>query len=140
MTISFLNVPMNKEILHEILDSETPVLYHCTAGKDRTGMISMLLFSVLKFDKETIFQDYLQSNNQRKSLIEKRLNLAHHLHFLFPKMDIGVLEELSWIKPEFLNEMYASIEKKYGSVDHYIHQVLGISETEREKYVEKFLE
>lgn len=127
-----------KEIIHNILGSEAPVLYHCTAGKDRTGMISMLLLTILKFDKETIYQDYLQSNNQRQKIIEKRFNLAHSLHFLYPKMDIGVLEELSWIKPEFMDETIRSIETKYGSMDNYIHNILGVSEEQREMYIRKF--
>ena len=127
-----------KEIIRQILDADPPVLYHCTAGKDRTGMVSMLILTILKFDKETILEEYIQSNNQRKKTIEKRLNLAQSLHFLYPKMDIRVLEELSWVKKEFLDTAYNSIEQKYGSMDNYIHQVLEISEEQRQKYIEKF--
>lgn len=132
------NPEIIKEIIHQILDSDTPVLYHCTAGKDRTGMISMLLLTILNFDKETIYQDYLQSNNQRKKVIEKRLDLANSLHFIYPKMDIKVLEELSWIKPEFLDTAYQSIEKKYGSMDNYIRNVLKIPDEQQKLYIEKF--
>lgn len=39
-----------------------PILFHCAAGKDRTGIAAALLLSALGTDRETIFQDYLLSN------------------------------------------------------------------------------
>jgi len=128
-----------KQILTEILDSNQPILYHCTAGKDRTGMITALILSILKFDKETIYQEYLLSNNLREKIIKKRLNTAKNLHFLFPKMDISVLEKLSWIERSYLDAALDEINLKYGSIDNYIHQVLGINEEKRMSYIQKFI-
>lgn len=132
------NPEIIRQIIMEILDSEHPVLYHCTAGKDRTGMISALILTILKFDKETIYNDYLLSNNYRKKLVNKRLNLATSVHFLYPKMDIGVLEKLSWIESDYLDSAFNEINNKYGSTDVYIQKVLGISENKREQYIQKF--
>lgn len=128
-----------KKIITEILESNQPVLYHCTAGKDRTGIITALIMSVLKFDKETIYNNYLLSNNYRKQLVEKRLKLANTLHFIYPKMDLKVLEKLSWIESNYLDAAFDEINKKYGSTDIYIQQVLGISENKREEYISKFM-
>lgn len=128
-----------KKIITEILESNQPVLYHCTAGKDRTGIITALIMSVLKFDKETIYNNYLLSNNYRKQLVEKRLKLANTLHFIYPKMDLKVLEKLSWIETNYLDAAFDEINKKYGSTDAYIQQVLGISENKREEYISKFM-
>ncbi len=127
-----------REIITGILESETPVLYHCTAGKDRTGIITALILTVLRFDKQTIYNDYLLSNNYRKSFVDKRLSLARNLHFIFPKLDIGVLEKLSWVETAYLDAAFNEINKKYGSVDRYIQVVLGISENKREEYILKF--
>jgi len=127
-----------KKIITEILESEQPVLYHCTAGKDRTGITTALILTILKFDKETIYNDYLLSNNYRKKLIFKRFKLANNLHFLYPKMDVKVLEKLSWVETEYLDAAFDEINNKYGSVDTYIQQVLGISEDKREEYIKKF--
>ncbi|KMQ67932.1 protein tyrosine phosphatase [Chryseobacterium sp. FH2] len=127
-----------KKIITEILESDQPVLYHCTAGKDRTGITTALILTILKFDKETIYNDYLLSNNYREKLVGKRLNLAHNLHFVYPKMDIKVLEKLSWIETAYLDAAFDEINKKYGSTDTYIQEVLGISEDKRQEYIEKF--
>ncbi|VXB06817.1 MULTISPECIES: tyrosine-protein phosphatase [Chryseobacterium] len=132
------NPEIIKKIIHEILDSETPVLYHCTAGKDRTGIITALILTVLKFDRTTIYNDYILSNNYRKQLVQKRLHLANNLHFLYPKMDLNVIEKLSWVEKDYLETAFSEIDKKYGSIDIYIHQNLGISENKRNEYILKF--
>lgn len=128
-----------KTIITEILDSDQPVLYHCTAGKDRTGMITALILKILKFDNDVIFEEYLVSNDLRKKVINKRLSLANNLHFIFPKLDIGVIEKTSWIERDYLQAAFDEIDKKYGSMDNYINSVLGISEMQREIYINKFL-
>jgi protein-tyrosine phosphatase len=132
------NPEIIKKIIHEILDSEDPVLYHCTAGKDRTGIITALILTILKFDSATIENDYLLSNNYRKQLVQKRLHLAHNLHFIYPKMDLNVIEKLSWVEKDYLKAAFLEINKKYGSIDIYIHQNLGISENKRNEYILKF--
>lgn len=132
------NPEIIKKIINEILESDQPVLYHCTAGKDRTGITTALILTILKFDKETIYNDYLLSNNYRKKLVDKRLNLANNLHFLYPRMDIKVLEKLSWVERDYLDTAFNEINKKYGSIENYIQQVLGISENKRQEYIQKF--
>lgn len=133
------NPEIIKQIITEILESNQPILYHCTAGKDRTGMITAIILSILKFDNDIIFQEYLLSNNLREKVINKRLNTARNLHFLFPKMDIAVLEKLSWIEPSYLTAALEQINLKYGSMDQYIHNVLGITDAKREFYIQKFM-
>ncbi|WP_139260046.1 tyrosine-protein phosphatase [Chryseobacterium vrystaatense] len=132
------NPEVIRKIITEILESDQPVLYHCTAGKDRTGITTALILTILKFDKATIYNDYLLSNNYRKKLVLKRLKLADNLHFLYPKMDVRVLEKLSWVEASYLDAAFGEINKKYGSIDTYIQQVLEITEDKREEYVKKF--
>lgn len=133
------NPEVIKQIIHEILDSDEPVLYHCTAGKDRTGMITALILKILKFDDKVIFEEYLLSNDLRENVINKRLGLANTFHFVYPKLDIGVVEKTSWIERRYLQAAFDEIHKKYGSMENYIHQALGISEEQREIYIRKFL-
>ncbi len=127
-----------RKIITEILESDTPVLYHCTAGKDRTGIITALVLTILRFDRETIDNDYLLSNNYRRKLVDRRLWLARNLHFIYPKLDISVLEKLSWVETAYLDAAFNEINKKYGSTDRYIQEVLGITEDKREEYIRKF--
>lgn len=133
------NPEIIREIITEILESDQPVLYHCTAGKDRTGIITALILTILKFDKETIYNDYLLSNNYREKLVDRRLSFATNLHFIYPKMDITVIEKLSWVETAYLDAAFNEINKKYGSTDAYIQQVLKINENKRDEYIRKFM-
>ena len=49
-------------VLHRILTSSGPTVYHCTAGKDRTGVFSALLLLMLGVPRDTVFEDYLLTN------------------------------------------------------------------------------
>jgi protein-tyrosine phosphatase len=129
-----------RDIVHRVLEADAPLLYHCTAGKDRTGIITALVLKVLKFDDGTIYNDYLNSNNLRKDIVYKRLKLAKKAHIIYPKLDVGVLEKLSWIESSYLKATFDVIEQQYGSVDNYIHEVLQIDEAQRQRYIDKFTE
>lgn len=99
-----------------------------------------MILKVLKFDDAVIFEEYLQSNNLRSKIIQKRLNLADNFHFIFPKLDMGIIEKTSWVEQNYLQSAFDEIDKQYGSIDNYIHQVLGISDEQREIYIQKFLQ
>ncbi|MDH6576280.1 tyrosine-protein phosphatase [Kitasatospora sp. MAP5-34] len=47
-----------------------PVLFHCSAGKDRTGWVAALMLTALGVDRETVFEDYLLTNTRSAALIE----------------------------------------------------------------------
>ncbi len=47
-----------------------PVLFHCSAGKDRTGWVAALLLTALGVDRETVFADYLLTNDRSAALTE----------------------------------------------------------------------
>ena len=49
------------EIFKIMLASKGTVLFHCTAGKDRTGVLAMLLLKLADVDEETIINDYAAS-------------------------------------------------------------------------------
>ena len=57
------NLEVYKEFLRIIFENVgKPIMFHCTAGKDRTGFATALIFLILNVDRETIFNDYLLSN------------------------------------------------------------------------------
>lgn len=89
-------------------EKNIPLLFHCSAGKDRTGMGAALILSALGVDEETIYQDYLLSNvyleDKYKSIKE-----------LYPQ-----LASLFEVKKEFLQAGIEEIKKQYGSVDNYL--------------------
>lgn len=132
------NTEVIRKIIHTLLDQNHAVLFHCSAGKDRTGIIGALILSILKVDRETIYQEYLLSNNYRQKSIEKQLRWLSLGRLIYPKLDQEVIENFSWIQTDYLRAAFERIDSKYGSMDKYIEQVLQITETDRQNYIEKF--
>jgi protein-tyrosine phosphatase len=115
------------------------ILWHCTDGKDRTGMAAMLLLTVLGADKETIYADYLLTNEYSA----KRLAALKAKISTFPipagKEDIVVFMT-GGVAKVFLDNAYAWLEQSYGSVDAYLEQELGVGAAEKEQLRKMFLE
>ncbi|APR06555.1 Tyrosine-protein phosphatase precursor [Lentilactobacillus parabuchneri] len=101
------------------------VLWHCTSGKDRTGVAAALILYVLGVDTKTIFADYVASNDFLAAQTEQRItnlkeNGASNAEVEHAKVDSGV--DLSYLKSAF-DEM----NKRFGSVTGYITHGLDIT-------------
>lgn len=97
---SYLN--MVDHVMWEIIEliecSKTNVLYFCNAGKDRTGVVSALLLSRMQVDKKTIIEDYLQSADNLKEMLQ-----AYAIQN--PMIDIEVITPHASYMEEFLNKL-----------------------------------
>jgi protein-tyrosine phosphatase len=115
-----------KPFFAELLNAEEGnLLFHCTAGKDRTGMGAALLLTALGVPRNVILADFLASNYYRQD--ENRR--------MFTRMKpIGFTEEMAQnlmgVKESYLQLTFETIEKKYGSVERYLATELGIGKAE----------
>lgn len=105
-------------------ENEVPLLFHCTAGKDRTGMAGALVLYALNIDEQTIMDDYLSSN---KYLEEKYKSI---------KEGHPSLKSLFEVKPEFLQAGIDRMKEDHGSVENFIQNVLDV---DIEKFRAKYL-
>ncbi|UYZ84000.1 tyrosine-protein phosphatase [Entomomonas sp. E2T0] len=107
------------------------MLYHCTAGKDRTGFASLLLLSALSVDFETILEDYLYSN---KAVAGLKRQIAD---FMDNEIDNEALNAILGVSPEYLDHSLQMINKDYGGVDRYLTHTLDIDiKAIRDHYLE----
>ena len=60
-----------KELFRALEAGETPILFHCSGGKDRTGVAAMLILLALGASDETICQDFVRTNVCRRPELEK---------------------------------------------------------------------
>lgn len=66
-----------RPVFDRIIDRPTePVLFHCTAGKDRTGFVAACLLGWLDVDDDVIMADYLATNEVRREFVAERLSQA----------------------------------------------------------------
>ncbi|MFJ9595561.1 tyrosine-protein phosphatase [Streptomyces virginiae] len=99
------------------------VLFHCTAGKDRTGWAGATLLTALGVPRATVEADYLASNDYRRAANDAILS---HL----PAQQAAVYKPLLDVRPEYLNAGYDEVEATYGSFDRYLQDGLGIDARE----------
>ena len=126
-----------KDILRMIIDNEGCILWHCSAGKDRAGIVAMLVESLLGVDDKTIIQDYTMSKQflRRKFFWNKFGLRIVPLKRRFKKILIAMMEA----KPEYLLSPIREIEQKYGSVTEYCKAELGVTDADIARMKEKYL-
>lgn len=124
--------PVYREYMQELLrDANYPTVFHCTAGKDRTGLAAALVLSALNVPRDTIMQDYLASNRHSQDYIDKMVRLIE-IGSLFRANEEAV-RALFAVEASYLNEAFAAIDEHYGSMDNYLQQGLGIGSEERQQ-------
>lgn len=119
-----------------MLQSDGPVVYHCTAGKDRTGWASAVVLGLLGVPRETVMEDYLRSNAM---LVEKNKAMFAALSKSGSSLNPALLEPVMTVKPAYIAAAYDEVERKYGSFDAYVKQGLGLRADEIAALRAKFL-
>ncbi|MGP0031425.1 MAG: tyrosine-protein phosphatase [Acidimicrobiales bacterium] len=100
----------------EVLSSHgaRPAVFHCTAGKDRTGLLSALVLSLLGVPEETVVADYALSGEAMERLRAKLI-----LKYPDGKDVITSIDEVFSAEPANMVELFAYLRERYGSVTEY---------------------
>ncbi|MBQ6537700.1 MAG: tyrosine-protein phosphatase [Eubacterium sp.] len=115
------------------------ILWHCTDGKDRTGVASMLILAALGADEETILEDYLLTNEYNAKKIAGAKVAIDSLD-LDPELKRLAVFGSGAVYEEFMQNAIDALVKNYGSVENYLSDEMGLGEAERQILQEKFLE
>jgi Protein tyrosine/serine phosphatase len=127
-------------VFKALLEAEegAAVLFHCTAGKDRTGVGAALILSALNVDREIIYADFMLTNDFTAATIEERVADAAK-----ETDDEYLLQEvrlLTAVDPAYLDVVFEIIDNQYGGIDKYLTEVIGLTEEDiaalRAKYTE----
>lgn len=106
-------------------------LFHCYAGKDRTGITAAVILTVLGVSKGDIMRDYIETNVMRSE--------ANHTILEYLKKEgrpEAVLEAIRvglCVEPEYLETAYRTANKTYGSFENYITQGIGFKKADWER-------
>lgn len=117
-----------KHALSILLDPnrEGAVLFHCTAGKDRAGILAALFLLILGYKEEDVFNDYLKSDKHSRRIGHVYRALIYMLMWK-KKLGDSVYEAMR-AKDEFLQSALDAAAKKAGDFNRYVREVLGIDE------------
>ncbi|MDN0085063.1 tyrosine-protein phosphatase [Crenobacter sp. SG2305] len=110
-----------RQFFQELAASPGGILFHCTAGKDRTGLAAALLLAALQVPAELIEQDYLASNASLATLNERIAARFAPYGVTLPQ-----LEPLLTVRSGYLQAAFAEIETRWGNLGRYLDEGLGI--------------
>lgn len=114
------------------------VLWHCTSGKDRTGVTGALLLYVLGADMETIKEDYLYTNEQNREYREALLNeMKSNGADEAQLREMRILESVDWM---YIQKFFETIKRIYGSVDAFLSEQIGMNEERIHMFREMYTE
>ncbi|MFB6892350.1 tyrosine-protein phosphatase [Kitasatospora sp. NPDC056327] len=109
-----------RAVLNSLVERDDEnVLFHCTAGKDRTGWASAALLTALGVPRETVEADYLASNTYRAAEIAATLAQL-------PPAQQEVYRPLLDVRSEYLAAGFDEVRRQYGSFGAYLKSGLGL--------------
>ena len=123
-------------LLRSIADAEAAVLFHCTAGKDRTGWAAALLLHLAGVADETILEDYLLTNTFSSTTREKYLGLVRE-HLGADKVD--VYERVMVADEAYLQAGYDAVAASYGDRLGYLREGLGLTQATLDRLRDRML-
>lgn len=121
-----------------INDAEGAVLWHCTQGKDRTGLAAALILSALGADRDTIMDDFSKSALTYDGLLARMLEGASAAGC--DDVAISTMKTFVSVNPPYFAEALDLIDREYGGMHRYLTEILGISDQEMEILRERYLE
>ena len=104
-----------------------PLLYHCSAGKDRTGWLTVILLTALGVDEAAIRADYLRNNELTDSL---RAVIIEAMRRRKPELDVDAVLPVLEVRAEYLDAGYDEVRRVHGSFDAYLRDGLGLTDAD----------
>jgi protein-tyrosine phosphatase len=120
-------------IISTIAESPTTTVFHCYAGKDRTGIVAALLLSVAGVDEATIAQDYAETNAHIQHLVAEWRENA-----IKDGRDLAKLERDALAAPETILDSLDYIRQNYRSTEDYL-SLCGVSEQQLNAIKQSFV-
>ena len=132
-------VPQLRSLYRRIEANEGAVVYHCSAGQDRTGMATAILYDMLGVDRDTILKDYHMSTALRRPQYEMpKVNPADYpnnpmLNYYFS----GDEKKRATAEPLYtpsgashLAQFFTYIDGQYGGSEGYMKKALGLTDAD----------
>jgi protein-tyrosine phosphatase len=110
-------------LFEHLLDSSAPLVFHCTAGKDRTGFAAALILLGLGVPRAVVMQDYLLTNELYRRPAALQASRT-------PPEAMAVV----WrVQEGFLDAALQTVERDFGGIDHYLERQMHLTAAAREQ-------
>lgn len=134
-------IGLTARFFRRLLDQEgAPILFHCAAGKDRTGFAGAMILHALGVERADIARDYALTNR----FAERFKAVMGTAHEPFASMLAGLPEEvlsaMMEARPSYMEAAFDEIDRRYGSFESYWTSGLGLGLEELDKLREHYLQ
>lgn len=141
MKESYYNLPINNESYKKLVElikdpNMVPILSHCTAGKDRTGIGCSIILMILGVSREDIIKEYLKSNEYAKIFIDEVLQIK-------PELKVVPEDKLCYIfgvSEDYIKEAFRRIDETYDTIEEYLYKEFNLSNEDLTKLRDIYLE
>jgi protein-tyrosine phosphatase len=121
----FVDLPSAKSAYHRLFmrlaePGSLPTVFHCTAGKDRTGWAQAVLLTILHVPRKTIIEDYVLTDRYMSAGALEQIRKS------MPGVDVAMSRELTAADPVYLQTAFAEVNERYGSFEGYLQQGLQL--------------
>ena len=116
-------------LFDHLLDENTPLVFHCAAGKDRTGIAAALILLALGVPRSVILDDYLLTGLHWKVDAEHKTDLPPEVAKVLVSVDAA-----------FLHAAFKAIDEDFGGIENYLGEQLGIDPLRQERLRALYLE
>ncbi len=119
------------------LDGEA-FLFHCTAGKDRTGITGAILMYILNFDTKDIVKEYLKIDPILVQYIYDKIQ--SFLNEISTEEELLKIKGCATVEEKFILEFIIGVKDKYKTIDKYVEEKLNLSDSKLNKLRKIYLE
>ncbi|MBM6940730.1 tyrosine-protein phosphatase [Limosilactobacillus coleohominis] len=112
-------------IFKHLLSNDGGIVFHCTAGKDRTGMSAYLILRALGVDEKVAKKDYLLTNTALKNFLNGQQAMLRAANK--PQTLIDNYTALWTAHSSYLSSALSAIKDHYQDVYHYLTEAVGLS-------------
>ncbi len=126
-------------MFHRSAGGKLPILVHCTAGKDRTGVAMAVLLTTLGVPRHTVVDDYVLTEKlvpaataaaQSAVPVGGTASSGGTAASPLAQLPVASREALWHSDPAYISAALDSIGHEYGSMDSYVERELGVTKTE----------
>ncbi|WP_340316237.1 tyrosine-protein phosphatase [Rhizorhabdus argentea] len=130
--------PAYQELFRRLADGALPLVFHCSAGKDRTGVAAALLLDLLGVPRETIVEDYELTD----LFIEKLAEIVRHepIGDRLADIDPQIWAPMLRADAAYLHATFAMMEERFGSARGFLREVIGVDDDMAERIRARLLE
>jgi len=127
------HIDLFRRYFEVLADQDRPVLIHCAAGKDRTGVLAALTHHALGVHRDDLFADYMLTN-EAVDLKRRAPEIARKLRDMSGRRaSHAAVVAFIGVDESFLDAAFTAIIGRHGTVDTYLEQVLGVDTARRER-------